>query len=358
MTRSRLCITWSVLLLGLCLSCNSSDLVEPAYQANVDPRRIAGAAPDEDPAPLASSTGKGPTLSDPFATSAGLLSESRIEVSWKTFSVNESGFEVHRSIGAANGTFVLLGSTPAGVLSYSDGGLQRATEYCYQVRAFRKAGTKLSYSNFSRAACATTPPPPGGDLQVTSATTGIDLDPDGYTVRVDAGPAMAISIDGAVSFVGLAAGPHAVELRDVAGNCAIGGTNPRSFEVLSESTVMVGFEVTCELTTPPAAPSRLEAYARIFGPTLFWHDDAINEDGFKIERCLAGELGCADAGFVEIAQIPTLDSRNQQSLVSYSDNTIEAGRAYVYRVRAFNRAGDSDPSNEAIGWACSEETGC
>jgi hypothetical protein len=358
MTRHRLCITWSLLLLFLCLSCNSSDVVEPGYPTNTDPGRLPGVPPDQDPARLASGTGNGPTLSDPFATGATLVSESRIEVSWKTFSTNESGFEVHRSTNGLNGAFVLRASTPAHVTTYSDGGLQRATEYCYKVRAFRKAGTKLTYSSFSRAACATTPPPPGGDLRVTSATTGIDLDPDGYTVRVDAGPPTTISQNDAVIVVGLTAGPHAVELGDVASNCAIGGTNPRSFEVVSASTVVVVFEVTCELTTPPAAPSSLEAYGHILGVSLFWHDDATNEDGFKIERCQAGESGCAEADFVEIAQIPTADARNQQSFVRYDDNGLETGLTYVYRVRAFNKAGNSEPSNEAIGWACPEETGC
>ncbi|PYO36715.1 MAG: hypothetical protein DMD74_03345, partial [Gemmatimonadetes bacterium] len=92
----------------------------------------------------------------------------------------------------------------------------------------------------------TTPP---GDLTVTTSTGGSSLDPDGYTVAVDGGAGRAIGINGSVTFTSLAAGSHSVALTDVASNCTVGGSNPRTVTVPSGGTATVSFAVTC--TTPP-----------------------------------------------------------------------------------------------------------
>jgi hypothetical protein len=95
-----------------------------------------------------------------------------------------------------------------------------------------------------------------GALEVTAATTGDDLDPDGYAVSVDGGTPQAIAIDGTVSFPGLDAGDHTVELSGVAANCSVGGENPRTVAVTAGETAQTTFDVTCgqlfgsiELTT-------------------------------------------------------------------------------------------------------------
>lgn len=96
---------------------------------------------------------------------------------------------------------------------------------------------------------------------------------------------------------------------------------------------------------PPAAPFDLTAEAVTWQIVLLWIDDSADFDGFKIERCES--LVCGDADFAVIA---TTDKTAR----SYGD--YGAGRAggttFTYRVRAFNRAGDSAPSNEASATAC------
>jgi hypothetical protein len=84
-----------------------------------------------------------------------------------------------------------------------------------------------------------------GDLDVTTTTTGIDLDPDGYTVTVNGGPSQAIGINGSITFVGLAEGDHAVELTGVAGNCTVSGANPRTVTVPFAGTTATAFTVSC-----------------------------------------------------------------------------------------------------------------
>jgi Tol biopolymer transport system component len=85
---------------------------------------------------------------------------------------------------------------------------------------------------------------PAGSIQVTTATTGSSLDPDGYTVSVDAGTPQAIGPNATLAFEGLAVGTHSVALAGIAGNCHLDGDNPRTVEVPQGSTT-VTFEVTC-----------------------------------------------------------------------------------------------------------------
>ena len=71
-----------------------------------------------------------------------------------------------------------------------------------------------------------------GDLEVTVATTGQDLDLDGYRVTVDGVlPGEAVAIDGSVLFTALPDGDRTVELTGVRDNCTVSGDNPRAVAV-------------------------------------------------------------------------------------------------------------------------------
>ena len=72
-----------------------------------------------------------------------------------------------------------------------------------------------------------------------------DLDPDGYTVTVDGGPGQAVGLNGTVTFTGLAEGDHTVALSGVAGNCTVGGANPRTVAVPFGGTASTAFAVAC-----------------------------------------------------------------------------------------------------------------
>jgi hypothetical protein len=80
---------------------------------------------------------------------------------------------------------------------------------------------------------------------VNTATAGEDLDPNGYTVTVDGSSSQSIGINDQVSFSGLAAGDHQVELSGVASNCTVNGANPRTVTVNAGGTAQTTFGVTC-----------------------------------------------------------------------------------------------------------------
>ena len=86
--------------------------------------------------------------------------------------------------------------------------------------------------------------PPAASIQVTTTTTGSSLDPDGYTVSVDAGAPLAIGSNATLTLEGLAVGAHALALSGIAGNCHLAGDNPRTVDVLPGPTT-VTFDLNC-----------------------------------------------------------------------------------------------------------------
>lgn len=95
------------------------------------------------------------------------------------------------------------------------------------------------------------------------------------------------------------------------------------------------------LLTAVAAVSCL-AQPEVVEPTLdlTWQDNSTNETGFAIERRLYG----GESSWQVIA-------RTSADVVAYTDTAIEFGRAYEYRVRAFNEFGFSGYTNVAHGLA-------
>jgi len=96
-------------------------------------------------------------------------------------------------------------------------------------------------------------PPPTGDLTVTAATTGQDLDPNGYTVTVDGGQSRSLGINASTTYPGLTAASHTVELTGIAANCTVSGQNPRSVTVSTSGTTTT-FTITCAALPPPNQP--------------------------------------------------------------------------------------------------------
>jgi WD40 repeat protein len=90
-------------------------------------------------------------------------------------------------------------------------------------------------------------------LHVTATTTGVSLDPDGYSLCIDSYPSYwdygddctytsAIAANGDMT-VSLSPGVHTVQLGDVALNCTVGDDNPRTVDTRGPTDV--SFVITC-----------------------------------------------------------------------------------------------------------------
>lgn len=93
---------------------------------------------------------------------------------------------------------------------------------------------------------------------------------------------------------------------------------------------------TLSVPVLPAAPSALKAAALSatqVNPS--WSDNATNETGFRVERSSNG-----GKSWSQIAQVGT-------NVRSFVDTTVNGGKTYSYRVRAFNDGGNSAYSNLA-----------
>ena len=108
--------------------------------------------------------------------------------------------------------------------------------------------------------------PGTGDLAVSVATTGVDADPDGYSVTVDGDAGRAIEVSGSVTVTALSVGDHRVGLAGVAANCTVAGDNPRTVAVPGGAVIEARFSVAC--TALPASTGTVTVTTTTSGPGL------------------------------------------------------------------------------------------
>ena len=91
--------------------------------------------------------------------------------------------------------------------------------------------------------------PEAGTLEVTSSTTGVELDTDGYTIQIDGGTAHPLGPNTTIRRTEVGAGPHSVLVGGISPNCAVEGDNPRSLSIIAGETTSITLAVTCAATT-------------------------------------------------------------------------------------------------------------
>ena len=85
-------------------------------------------------------------------------------------------------------------------------------------------------------------------LEIRTVTTGTELDPDGYSVVVDAAPAVPVGLVDTLFVDPLAAGPHTVTLGGLASNCTAAGGSTVTATVTAGATAVVEYDVVCTPT--------------------------------------------------------------------------------------------------------------
>jgi Tol biopolymer transport system component len=121
-----------------------------------------------------------------------------------------------------------------------------------------------------------------GSLRVTTATSGVDVDPDGYRITAIATNSHLEWIFGATdekTISNLAAGSYTVTLDDVAANCVLAGANPRTITITSANTTTLSYTIACSALTKIAYASDISGHSEIY---------VVNSNGTGVQRLTNG----------------------------------------------------------------------
>jgi hypothetical protein len=184
------------------------------------------------------------TIRGPADLSAGAISSGGIALTWVDNAANETQYEVWRSTAGSAGTYSRLAELGANSTGYLDSSLVAGKSYCYKVKATNPEGGAAS--PFAGPACAATPADATtGAIKVTTSTTGMNPDTDGYVIKLDSAMTRSLGVKDSVTFTGLTPGDHNLRLTGIAPNCGVDGQNPRTVPVTARQTQPLTFNVIC-----------------------------------------------------------------------------------------------------------------
>ena len=271
----------------------------------------------------------------PTGLGAQTLSASAINVVWVDQSLNEQGYRIERCVGENCTDFVARATVDPNNVLFQDDQVIIGTIYRYRVAAFNVAGA----SNFAGPVRATTilPADPAALSAVIVSSARIDVswndladNEAGYRVErctnigcsnfaeIGAAPANATSFS---NIVGVAQNQfYSYRIRAFNASGTSGFVGPISLSTFLPAS-------PTDLLTTPVLGNQVN---------LSWTDVAVNEAGFRIERCTGD--GCSNYAVIDSVGA---------NIVAFSDQTTVAGGSYRYRVVAFNGIGTSTPSNVA-----------
>jgi hypothetical protein len=252
-----------------------------------------------------------------------------IAVVWTDESSSEEGFRIERA-GAVTGPWVIVATLASNVNPYRDAAIQLEQLTCYRVRAFKTGGESAP----SSPACTAVPRSPGNVVarSLDAGSISVTWSDDS---RTEDGYQVARSFADGVSSVVADLPANATTYRDTSVTPGVRywyGVRARRDGGFSLNTASGSAVAT---SSPPLAPTNLtglpwESYAEqrayVF---LQWTPQSSNQEGFRLERS-------ADGGGWELLY-----------MLSHTGGSFPAAKEqlFCYRVIAFNRLGDSPPSN-------------
>lgn len=127
---------------------------------------------------------------------------------------------------------------------------------------------------------------PEGRLQVTTATTGVDLDLNGYSVNlrrdgVSSSADVRVPANGTFTFSGLLPADYLLTLSDVMPNCDAAGPNPRRITVGEGNLTSTALDVTCAAPTQLAFVNGTGSKAEIY---------VVNSNGSGVQRLTSNSV--------------------------------------------------------------------
>lgn len=136
------------------------------------------------------------------------------------------------------------------------------------ARGANPVGTTVTAATVSTVAFTVDCHADAGALELTTVTTGVDLDPDGYTALVDEDDVHPIGSNDVILIGGLATGMHSVRLAGVAAHCTVEGPSPVEFAVAADETTALAITIECGESgnAPPGVTISSPDTSRTFVP--------------------------------------------------------------------------------------------
>jgi fibronectin type 3 domain-containing protein len=263
---------------------------------------------------------------------ADVVSTSRIDLAWQDNAGSETSYQVQRS--SDGNTWVQIASLGANSESFSDNSVSPGNAYFYRVRAL---GGPF-FSKFSEVVPATMMPDnPTGLQAVAMSSSKITL--SWSDSSLENGYLIERTTDGVTWFEAGSAVADQTSFQDTGLSASTAYTyRIRAFNISGFSGFSSSASATTEAggssLTKPAKPTDLSAQAPSSEQVqLSWHDNSLNEAGFIIQRSTDG-----GKTWKKLAKVPA-------NVTSFFDDAVRPGKAYKYRVRAYNSVGKSSYSN-------------
>jgi fibronectin type 3 domain-containing protein len=264
-----------------------------------------------------------------------LVAPRAAKLTW-TNVANETGYRIERRVDGSPEAWREIRAVGADVTTITDDGLEPGKTYLYRVRAFNASGNS-PYSNtgFVRVLQEGLPTAPRELRATVASPTRVELrwvdasGETGYRIerRVD-------GTDGWTKISQRAANATTyVDTSVVAGKTYI--YRVRAFNDVGNSawSNSVAVRVGGEGTTTPAAPRLEGALVAPRAAKLSWTNVA-DEAGYRVERKV-------DGSGEEYRVIRTVGA----NVTTVTDDGLDLGKTFLYRVVAFNAAGASPTSN-------------
>lgn len=260
----------------------------------------------------------------PTGLSAVTSSTTAIALSWTDASANETGFQIERSATTGTG-FVLINTTAANAVSYTDSGLTPGITYYYRVRAVNGSGASGYSAEASAMTTGSAPAAPSAVTALAQSSSSISL-----TWRDASGNETGFQVERSLA----AASGFALITTTAANAAAYFDTNLSAnttyyYRVRAVNSVGQSdySSVVSAITavTAPGSPSSLTVVSVLStSVSISWTDNSTDESSFEIERSTTSGTGFASVGTVT------------SNVVSYTDTGLTSNTTYYFRVRASN----------------------
>jgi hypothetical protein len=124
-----------------------------------------------------------------------------------------------------------------------------ASDHAMAAAALTARATVITAVLFSTTACNEPIDVATGEIALTVITTGVDIDANGYSVRVAPGSNRRIGPTETITLSRLLPGLYTLQLSGMATNCMLQGDDPGPVTVQAGQTTEVEFAITCIATT-------------------------------------------------------------------------------------------------------------